>query len=58
MQKIKNSMLSYICCCAREDDTQQPTPNLEYKRNNETIIKYEDDNTNSLKLEVTSLNLK
>ena len=59
MQKIKISMLSIMCCCAREDeDTPQPTANLESKRNGETILKNEENNRDTLKLEVTTLNVK
>jgi len=52
MQKLKFAAFSFFCCCAREDDnTPQPTVNLESKRSNN--IKYEEENNKtSLRLEV------
>ena len=53
MQKFKMSALAYFCCCGREDETPQPTANLENTRRSPNNIKYEGENVNdSVKLEV------
>ena len=47
------SALAYFCCCGREDETPQPTANLENTRRSPNNIKYEGENVNdSVKLEV------